>query len=158
MYRKVIWIALVTVFVACGGKQEKKESFEVSRTKTEVKKEQESTNVPVDFNNKGIGPIKELKFDKEINKELAARGEATFNMICTACHQVDQRMIGPAMTGIYERRSPEWVMNMILNPEVMLKEDPIAKALYAEYNNMIMTNQNLSEEDARQIAEYLRTL
>ena len=47
-------------------------------------------------------------------------------------------------------------MNMILNPDEMLKSDPIAKALYAEYNNMIMLNQNLSQEDARAVAEYLR--
>ncbi|MEM7380656.1 MAG: cytochrome c, partial [Bacteroidota bacterium] len=53
---------------------------------------------------------------------------------------------------------PEWVMNMILNPDGMLKEDPIAKALLKEYDNSIMLNQNLSEEDARAVAEYLRTL
>jgi hypothetical protein len=47
-------------------------------------------------------------------------------------------------------------MNMILNPDGMLKADPIAKALYEEYNGAIMLNQNLSEEDARAIAEYLR--
>ena len=158
MYRKLIWIALATFLVACGGKQEKKDSFEIDRSKTEVNNEQESAGVPVDMDNKGIGPIKELKFDDEINKELAAKGEATFNMICTACHIVDQRMIGPAMVGIYDRRSPEWVMNMLLNPEGMLEEDPIAKALLVEYNNMIMTNQNLSEQEAREIAEYLRTL
>ena len=40
----------------------------------------------------------------------------------------------------------------------MLKEDPIAKALLKEYNNAIMTNSNLSEEEAKQVAEYLRTL
>ncbi len=67
-------------------------------------------------------------------------------------------MIGPALKGVLERRSPEWVMNMIINPDVMLKEDPIAKALLKEYNNAIMLNQNLSEEDARNVTEYLRTL
>jgi hypothetical protein len=49
-------------------------------------------------------------------------------------------------------------MNMILNPDGMLKEDPIAKALLKEYNNAIMLNQNLTEEEARNVAEYLRTL
>ena len=71
---------------------------------------------------------------------------------------VDQRMIGPAMEGVLERRSPEWVMNMILNPDGMLREDPIAKALLKEYNNAIMLNQNLSEEEARELLEYIRTL
>jgi len=69
-----------------------------------------------------------------------------------------RKLIGPAMKGIYERRSPEWVMNMILNPTEMLKQDPIAIALLKEYNNVLMLNQNLTNEEARSIAEYLRTL
>ena len=67
-------------------------------------------------------------------------------------------MIGPAMKGVYERRNPAWVMNMMLNPDGMLKEDPIAQALLKEYNNAIMLNQNLTEDEARDLAEYLRTL
>ena len=62
------------------------------------------------------------------------------------------------MQGIYERRSPEWVMNMLLNPTEMLKQDPIAIALLKEYNNVMMLNQNLSEKEARAISEYLRSL
>lgn len=158
MRKSLIWMALAAIITACGGKQEKKESFEVDRSKTEDKTEVASEGVPVDLDNKGIGPITEMTFPEEIDQELAARGKATFEMICTACHMTDQRMIGPAMKGVYERRSPEWVMNMMLNPDGMLKEDPIAKALLKEYNNMIMTNQNLSEEQARELAEYLRTL
>ena len=49
-------------------------------------------------------------------------------------------------------------MNMIINPDKMLKEDPIAQALQKEHNNAVMLNQNLSEEETRQVAEYLRTL
>jgi len=45
-----------------------------------------------------------------------------------------------------------------LNPAEMLKQDPIAKALLEEYNNVMMLNQNLSQEEARSISEYLRTL
>ena len=62
------------------------------------------------------------------------------------------------MKGVYERRHPAWVMNLLLNPTEMLKKDPVAKALLAEYNNILMINQNLSEEEAKAIAEYLRTL
>lgn len=147
--------------IGCGGKEKKeegKEGFEMNRTKTETKAVEVEESVPVDMDNKGIGPIKSVKFDDAINEELAAKGEKTFNTICIACHAVDKRMIGPAMAGVYERRSPEWVMNMILNPDGMLKEDPIAIALLKEYNNAIMLNQNLSEEDTRAVAEYLRTL
>ena len=160
MKKLILFIALGVFIASCGGKKEEKkdDGFQVNRAKKETKKEAASEGVPVDLDNKGVGPIKNVDFDDEINEEMAARGEEKFNTICTACHMVDQRMIGPAMKGIYERRSPEWVMNMILNPDGMLKEDPIAKALLKEYNNAIMLNQNLTEEEARDIAEYLRTL
>jgi len=152
-------VALGALIVSCGEKkEEKKEGFEMNRAKKEVKKEAVSEAVPVDMANKGVGPFTDVTFPAEINKEMAAAGEAKYQAICTACHMPNQRMIGPALAGVYDRRSPEWVMNMIINPDRMLKEDPIAKALLKEYNNAIMLNQNLTEEETRSVAEYLRTL
>lgn len=152
-------LALSSLVISCGEKkEEKKEGFEMNRTKKEVKAETASEGVPVDLDNKGVGPFTDVTFTDAINEEMAAAGKAKFEAICTACHMAEQRMIGPALKGVYERRSPEWVMNMIINPDKMLKEDPIAKALLKEYNNAIMLNQNLSEEDTRNLAEYLRTL
>ena len=153
-------IAIALLLIGCGEKkEEKKDGFEMSRSKKETPKAEEaSASVPVDLDNKGIGPITSMSFDEEIDMDLAKEGETKYQMICTACHVIGQRMIGPDLTGVYTRRSPEWVMNMILNPDGMLKEDPIAKALLEEYNGAIMLNQNLSEADARALAEYLRTL
>lgn len=159
MKKALTFLAAALLLTSCGEKkEEKKDSFEVSRTKEQPKAETTSAAVPVDMDNKGVGPITSVTFDEEIDMELAKAGEAKYNAICTACHMIGQRMIGPDLTGVYERRSPEWVMNMILNPDGMLKEDPIAQALLKEYNNAIMLNQNLSEEEARALAEYLRTL
>jgi hypothetical protein len=67
-------------------------------------------------------------------------------------------MIGPALKGIYDRRTPEWVLNILLNTNEMLQKDPVAKALLKEYNNALMINQNLTKDDAKAVAEYLRTL
>jgi len=159
MKKVLIPLALAGLIIGCGEKkEEKKDGFEMNRTKKEVKAEPVSEGVPVDMDNKGVGPIKSVTFADEIDTELAAKGQKTFSTICVACHMAEQRLIGPALKGVFERRSPEWVMNMILNPDGMLKEDPIAKALLKEYNNAVMLNQNLSEEDARAVAEYLRTL
>jgi mono/diheme cytochrome c family protein len=152
-------VALSALVISCGEKkEEKKEGFEMNRAKKEVKAETSTEGVPVDLDNKGVGPITSVTFDDTVNADMAAAGKEKFQAICTACHMAEQRMIGPALKGVYERRSPEWVMNMIINPDKMLKEDPIAKALLKEYNNAIMLNQNLNEEEARNIAEYLRTL
>ena len=152
-------LAIAGLILSCGEKkEEKKDGFEMNRTKKEVKAESATDEVPIDLTNKGVGPITSVVFGAEIDAEMVAKGENTFSTICIACHMAEQRMIGPALKGVYDRRSPEWVMNMILNPDRMLKEDPIAKALLKEYNNAIMLNQNLSEGQARAVAEYLRTL
>ncbi len=152
-------LAIGGLMISCGEKkEEKKGGFEMNRAKKEVKSEAAAEGVPVDLDNKGVGPITSVEFGETVDADLAAKGEKTFSTICIACHMAEQRMIGPALKGVYERRSPEWVMNMIMNPDRMLKEDPIAQALLKEYNNAIMLNQNLSEEDARAVAEYLRTM
>lgn len=159
MKTPVLFLLWSLLALSCGGRQEeKKDSFEVRRVPTETKSTSSGEALPVDLNNKGVGPVKTVDFSAEIDQEMAAAGKARFAALCMTCHTVNRRMIGPAMQGIYERRSPEWVMNMILNPEGMLKEDPIARALLKEYNNAVMLNQNLTEAEARAILEYLRTL
>lgn len=159
MKKLFIPLAIVGLMISCGEKkEEKKAGFEVNRAKKEVTAKPVEEGVPVDLNNKGVGPIKTVTFAEAIDAEMAENGKKIFSTTCVACHMAEQRMIGPALKGVFERRSPEWVMNMILNPDGMLKEDPIAKALLKEYNNAIMLNQNLSEEDARAVTEYLRTM
>ena len=99
-----------------------------------------------------------VKKASEIDAEMAATGEGIYNQMCLACHRIGQKFIGPAPNGVLERRSPEWVMNMILNPEGMVKEDPLAKDLLMEFNGSPMANQGLTQEQARAVLEYFRTL
>jgi|TARA_R110000744_G_scaffold44183_4_gene98717 cytochrome c5 len=154
------------LMMSCGGKEEKKkEGFSVDRAKTTTEQpapEPVATDVKpsetVDLTNKGVGPITSLTLSAEVDQEMAKKGEGIYNQMCLACHRVDKKFIGPAPKGVLERRSPEWVMNMILNPEVMVKEDPLAKALLAEFNGAPMANQGLTEEQARAVLEYFRTL
>ena len=157
--KKTILIIFIGILASCGGSEEKKKGFEYNRTKAEENKTVfQKGSTPIDLSNKGIGPIKLMRFDETINQELVIQGATAFKQKCTACHKTNSKLIGPAMQGIYERRSPEWVMNILLNPTEMLKKDPIASALLKEYNNIQMLNQNLSDDEARAIAEYLRTL
>lgn len=111
----------------------------------------------IDLNNKGVGPIKTMSLD-EINPALVSKGMEVFKVMCTACHKPEKKFIGPAPKGILKRRSPEWVMNMILNPENMIKNDSLAKELLIEFNGAPMANQNLTEEEARAVLEYFRSL
>lgn len=105
----------------------------------------------------GVGPVKELKLPATIDDALAAKGQATFEAKCTACHKMGKRFVGPDLTDVVDRREPEWIMNMILDPERMVNENEAAKALLAEYMSP-MANQSLTEDEARGILEYFRTL
>lgn len=107
-------------------------------------------------NQKGLGPIKSVELG-DLDQELAKRGHEIYELKCTACHAPDKEKLGPAPHGIFERRTPEWIMNMILNPEEMAMKDPIGRGLLMKYNT-VMANQGLTEEDARAVLEYFRTL
>ncbi len=160
----ILTVLFVTLLISCGGKEEKKkEGFsydkKVTTEKTTTKKvEKIPASKKIDLKNKGIGPIKSLALNTEIDEAMAAKGADVFKKLCTACHRPDKKFIGPAPKDILSRRTPEWVMNMILNPDEMTQKDPLAKALLIEFNGSPMANQNLSEEDARAVLEYFRTL
>ncbi len=135
--------------MSCGGEQAPKKTLKAS-----VPTKIEATN-PLD--DKGIGPVKSVDISAEINPTMVAEGKALFKGKCSACHKVSKRFIGPAMKGVLNRRSPEWTMNMILNPDEMVKKNPIAKKLLMEYSAP-MANQSLTEKEARTILEFFRTL
>ena len=152
LYKIGFTLSALFFLFACGSnKEQSKES--ITPPKSMINKE-ENFN-PME--NKGIGPVKEITL-AEIDMALAEEGKNIFSQMCTACHKTDKKFIGPSPAGVLKRRSPEWIMNMILNPEVMVKEDPIAKKLLVEYNMAPMANQGLTEEQARAVLEFFRTL
>lgn len=104
----------------------------------------------------GIGPVKEPLALGPVEHELAEDGEKLFETKCTACHKLDQRYVGPPLGGIAEKVKPEFVMNMMLNPQEMYTRHPVVKKLLAEYMTQ-MPNQGLTVDEARAVLEYLRT-
>jgi len=159
-------VLFVTLFaLSCGGGEDKKkESTKVklksptTEKKAPVKSTTTKASLRIDLKNKGVGPIKSVELASAIDNTMATHGADVYKKMCTACHRADKKFIGPAPTGIMKRRTPEWIMNMILDPEGMVKNDPLAKELMIEFNGSPMANQNLTEEDARAVLEYFRTL
>jgi mono/diheme cytochrome c family protein len=145
-------IAVTFLFGNCGGSGSETENVETT-PKPRLAGEDADP-----MENKGIGPVKSLNLPDAIDQAMAAEGSIIYVQYCTSCHKPGEKFIGPAPKDVLTRRSPEWIMNMILNPEQMVKEDPIAKKLLVEYNMAPMANQNLTEEQARKILEYFRTL
>ena len=154
--------AMAFLAISCGKKDEtpdyaKDRASETEQTAPSIDApEVADANDPMQ--NKGIGPVKSLEIPAEIDQAMAAKGKEIYDAKCTACHKPTEKFIGPAQKGLLERRTPEWAMNMILNPEEMTQKDPIAKQLLVEANGAPMANQNLTEEEARQVLEYIRTI
>ncbi|MEP2023282.1 MAG: cytochrome c [Reichenbachiella sp.] len=116
------------------------------------------TSNPCDpMQNMGIGPIEKLDL-QPLNTNMAADGKKIYDQLCRVCHDEIRQMEGPAHRGIMNRRTPEWIMNMMLNPKEMSQKDPIAKILAERVNGVEMADMNLSEDEARKILEYFRTL
>lgn len=90
-----------------------------------------------------------------IRTELAAQGETLFRQSCAACHTFDGPLVGPSLAGIAERRSPEWIRGMVLNPDSMLRRDAQARALMDSYPTR-MVDTGLDELHFRALWEYLR--
>lgn len=162
---KILTLVITLLALSCGGGEEKKEEktkVQLKRQTTTKKVESKSSDTKpsetIDLTNKGVGPITSIDISAPVDQAMAAKGKEVYDKMCTACHRVDKKFIGPAPTGILEKRTPEWVMNMILDPEGMVKNDPLAKALLMEFNGSPMANQNLTEDEARAVLEYFRTL
>ncbi|THD69282.1 cytochrome c [Robertkochia marina] len=160
---QLILLVLLAFFVThCDTQKKEKEGFQyeqsVSKKTTLPDAPASKPSETVDLSTKGIGPVSKVNIASEIDIDMAKKGEAHFKRVCLACHLPDQRMLGPAMKGITGRRTPEWIMNMIINPQEMALKDSLANALLKEYNQSIMPNQNITEEEARAMLEYFRTL
>lgn len=149
----VLLAAALLLGAGCSTDQEKHtEEPSTGQTTPSGTSSKEDTLNPADY--KGVGPVSSLTLGK-VDPELAEKGKNLFQTACTACHRFETRAIGPALKGVTQRRSPEWIMNMILNPMEMTTKDPIAQQLMKEYKTQ-MTPTNLSEEEARAVLEYLR--
>jgi mono/diheme cytochrome c family protein len=144
-------LVLAAFFASCGGGDSADAAPSTAPPTSMLKKEIDPMET------KGIGPVSSVELG-ELDMEMAAEGEKIYSELCTACHKPTEKFIGPAPKGVLDRRTPEWVMNMILNPEEMVQKDPLAKKLLMEYNGSPMANQNLTQEQARQVLEYFRTL
>ncbi|HRG44956.1 MAG TPA: cytochrome c [Leptospiraceae bacterium] len=123
------------------------------------KKEGETTETGTttpSADSKGIGPITKVDLG-DIDQAKAAKGKQHFDTKCSACHKFEEKVVGPPLAGVTERRSPEWIMNMILNPVEMTQKDPAAMELYATFL-VQMTFQNISQDETREILEYFRQM
>ena len=93
-----------------------------------------------------------------LDAAMAAEGEKISGVKCTSCHKMtEEKLVGPGWKGATLKRTPEWIMNFITNPDPMIDKDPEVQAML-ELCLVRMPNQNLSDTDARNILEYMRKI
>ncbi len=84
-----------------------------------------------------------ISFSQDISKDAAVikAGEDLFNGNCKSCHRIKQKLVGPALAGVYDRApSIAWITNWVRNSsKVIASGDKYAVALYTEYNKSQMT-------------------
>ncbi|MBP7390045.1 MAG: cytochrome c [Chitinophagales bacterium] len=150
MKNKLLSLTAVTalLFVYSCGNNEKKNEESSEAPQSMVSEE------PKD-DGQGIGKFKNVTL-AAIDEKLADQGKVIFEAKCSACHKTsDKKVVGPGLLGVTERRQPAWILNMMTNPVEMTQKDPTAKELLAEHLTQ-MTFQDVSDDQAKQILEYLR--
>jgi mono/diheme cytochrome c family protein len=89
----------------------------------------------------------------------AAEGEKLFNANCTACHAINDKVVGPALKDVDKRHTEAWLIKWIKNSQAMVKSgDAEALKIYNEYNQSVMTAfPQFSDAQVKSILAYVKT-
>ncbi|MEO5648763.1 MAG: c-type cytochrome [Ginsengibacter sp.] len=146
--------SMIFFFAACGGSGNK-ESSKSSEPETTKATTTENGNPSYDPN-RGEGKFHDVKMADKLDAAMAVKGEKIAELKCQSCHKMtDERLVGPGWQGVTTRHKPEWIMNFMTNTDEMIDKDPKAQAML-EICMVRMPNQNLSDDEAREIFEFMR--
>jgi mono/diheme cytochrome c family protein len=89
----------------------------------------------------------------------AAEGEKLFNANCTACHAINDKVVGPALKDVDKRHTEAWIIKWVKNSQAMVKSgDAEALKIYNEYNQSVMTAfPQFSDAQVKSILAYVKT-
>ena len=139
-------------FFSCGGNETKTDETATTETQpTEAPAAQPASD-------KGIGKFQNVELTHPLDEEMVKKGQNISEVKCLSCHKLtDEKLVGPGWAGVTDRRTPEWIMNFVTNVDEMLDKDPNAQAML-EVCMVRMPNQNLSDDEARAVLEYMRKI
>jgi cytochrome c551/c552 len=136
-------------FVACGGSGDNDSAKTTEPASTEAKTSDGSSA-------EAGNPSYDIKIGDKLDATMAAQGEKIAELKCQSCHKMtDERLVGPGWHGVTSRHKPEWIMNFMTNTDAMIDKDPKAQAML-EICMVRMPNQSLTDQDAREILEFMR--
>ena len=84
-------------------------------------------------------------------------GEEMFTTLCKACHHLEMRLVGPALKGVDQRHTEEWLIKFIKSSSsVIASGDETAIGLFNKYNKVPMPDQNLTDDQILSILAYIK--
>ncbi len=148
MKKLLLLAAFSALLFACGGAQQEDKQSENSET-TESKPEAAASP-------DGVGKFKDVQIPATLDVAMAEKGKSVYEVKCSSCHKLtDERLVGPGWKDVTKRNTAAWIMNFTTNVDEMLNTDPKAQA-QLEICLVRMPNQNLSDDDARHVYEFMR--
>ncbi|WP_405609618.1 c-type cytochrome [Polaribacter sp. Asnod1-A03] len=79
-------------------------------------------------------------YSQDVDEARQKEGKKLFKSLCASCHKLDKKLIGPALSGVEERRENDWLKAWIKNnAELRATGDAHANAIFEEYNGSNMT-------------------
>ncbi len=156
MKKMIVICSLAIFFAACGGSGEKDNTKSTEPASTEATNETSENGNPSYDPNRGEGKFHDVKLEDKLDPAMATKGQKIAELKCESCHKMtDERLVGPGWKGVTQRHKPEWIMNFMTNTDEMIDKDPKAQAML-EICMVRMPNQNLTDEEAREILEFMR--
>lgn len=153
MKRTITAIIAVVALYACGNQNGSAPA--ATATASETPAAEASANPSYDPN-RGEGKYKDFEVPAALDGALAGKGDKVYGVKCSSCHKTtDEKLVGPGWHGVTSRHSAAWIMNFITNTDEMLTKDPKAQA-QLEICLVRMPNQNLSDDEARSLYEFMR--
>lgn len=151
MKKIAVLIVMVSFIVACGGG----DTSEKATTSEESAVEGQGDNPSYDPK-RGEGKFTTVDVGEKLDAAMADAGEKVYSVKCSSCHKLtDERLVGPGWAGVTTRRTAPWVMNFVTNTDEMIDKDPEVQA-QLEICLVRMPNQNIADEDARALYEFMR--
>lgn len=154
MKKYLLVLFLAAVIYSCGSNSQENSSS-ASNAPSSTADQTKSTQPAAD-NEKGVGKFTHVELGATLDAKMAGNGKAVYELKCSACHKLTgEKLVGPGWLGVTERRKPEWILNFVTNTDEMLNKDAKAQSML-EICMVRMPNQNLSDQDARNILEFMR--
>jgi cytochrome c551/c552 len=88
----------------------------------------------------------------------AEEGKTIFTARCAGCHNVNKVITGPALAGVEERRSIDWIISFVHSSQTVIKSgDKDAIALFEKFNKIPMPDHSdLTADHIKSIVEYIK--